>query len=418
MASIKANMNADGKVISYRFRACVGRDENGRQQWITKTQKVTDEYSELTPKKLEKTMQTLADTWQEQEEIRRKEGIINVNDRRKFRTFVLDTFWNGHVLHHKPAPLSATTKGFYNIIIHQLVDAPQFKNKNLSAITTHDIDSYLQSLQDSGMATATQKHHYDVLKIIFRYAVNKDYLLRDPMRKADRVEIVKRPVTRLNAREIEYFHDTIEEHASTEYQAIMFLMLYMGLRRSEVCGLRWGDLDMDGKKKNINICNCVVWAGDTYIKEPKSVASKRKIPMEMKNVYPALLKWRDETKDHRFNRCIDVKSYVFPPSNLQPFEPKNPQCISHWMSRFRAKYFANLDESEFPNLRGVYAHELRHTFASVRMGKKGANPALVSRYMGHSSLDITMKAYVELDTDSLRSVIDDDDENMMESDVG
>ena len=39
MASIKLNKDGSGKIISYRFRACIGRDEQGKQIFVTKTEK-------------------------------------------------------------------------------------------------------------------------------------------------------------------------------------------------------------------------------------------------------------------------------------------------------------------------------------------------------------------------------------------
>ena len=53
MASITPYKNKDGVIVSYRFRACVGRDELGKQQFATKTVKLTDKEAKLTPKKLE-----------------------------------------------------------------------------------------------------------------------------------------------------------------------------------------------------------------------------------------------------------------------------------------------------------------------------------------------------------------------------
>ena len=64
MASITPYKNKDGVIVSYRFRACVGRDELGKQQFATKTVKLTDKEGKLTPKKLEAEMQRQADNWE------------------------------------------------------------------------------------------------------------------------------------------------------------------------------------------------------------------------------------------------------------------------------------------------------------------------------------------------------------------
>ena len=50
MANVTAYKNKDGVIVSYRFRACIGRDEKGKQQFVTKTEKPP---VGLTPKKAE-----------------------------------------------------------------------------------------------------------------------------------------------------------------------------------------------------------------------------------------------------------------------------------------------------------------------------------------------------------------------------
>ena len=56
MANVTAYKNKDGVIVSYRFRACIGRDEKGKQQFVTKTEKPP---IGLTPKKAEKEMQDM-----------------------------------------------------------------------------------------------------------------------------------------------------------------------------------------------------------------------------------------------------------------------------------------------------------------------------------------------------------------------
>jgi hypothetical protein len=62
--AIIANYNKAGKVISYKLRCCVGRDEANSQIWRTKTIKV-EAVQGLTPKKLEKELSRQYDEWAE-----------------------------------------------------------------------------------------------------------------------------------------------------------------------------------------------------------------------------------------------------------------------------------------------------------------------------------------------------------------
>ena len=93
MASISPYKNKDGVIVSYRFRACVGRDELGKQQFATKTVKLTDREAKLTPKKLEAEMQRQADNWEKDI----LAGRVPVK-RNTFRYFVEEIWWKNHVL--------------------------------------------------------------------------------------------------------------------------------------------------------------------------------------------------------------------------------------------------------------------------------------------------------------------------------
>lgn len=62
MAAITPNLK-NGKIISYRFRACVGRNESGKQVFRSKTWTVPEQ---LTPSKAQRAAQKAADTWEEE----------------------------------------------------------------------------------------------------------------------------------------------------------------------------------------------------------------------------------------------------------------------------------------------------------------------------------------------------------------
>ena len=95
MAAIKENVGKDGKIISYRVRACVGRDGAGKQVWRSVTisiEQVEDEalkqgFERLTPARQKKIINRLADVWETAEKEQflrtpsaRDKGRVTVKD--------------------------------------------------------------------------------------------------------------------------------------------------------------------------------------------------------------------------------------------------------------------------------------------------------------------------------------------------
>ena len=395
MASIKANRDKDGNIISYRWRACIARDEYGRQQFISKTFKLTEELSALTPKKLENTIQRMADEWEDTQKENKRLNIQTISDKEKFSHFVREIWWDDHVEHNKRGKLAQTTIDYYKTITDQILASRQFKEINLKAITPHDINSYINDLRDKGSKPSTIKHHFDALNTILTYAYDMEYIDRNPMKKAKPVVVPEEKVTRLTAEEITECKEALRN--TDEYHCLMgYMFLDTGLRRGELTGLKWEDIDWDNK--TVNIRRSVIYTNSgTVEKEPKSRKSKREIPLT-DEIMDMLKLWRDD-QSYRYQDKHDTdttiyltdKAYIFG-SDVNPYNYVSPQSITQWFDRF----------SKRNNLPHIYPHMLRHTFGSVAVAN--TDVTLVSRYMGHADITTTTKKYVELEVDDLRKV--------------
>ena len=143
MASITQNKK-NGKVISYKFKACVGRDEFGKQIFRCTTWKVPEG---LAPARVEIAAQKAAAEWEKQAKDEYKKDLQNPervkereieNTRTEFSYFVREVWYpicicNGE---HKP-----TTTEFYRHISNVIAD--YFSGKALQSISPTDIDKYL-----------------------------------------------------------------------------------------------------------------------------------------------------------------------------------------------------------------------------------------------------------------------------------
>jgi integrase len=310
MASVKPNYNKDGKIISYRFRACVGRDETtGRQEFVTKT---VSPPAGLTPAKALKRMQTDANVWEK--EIKKGNAPIKQDS---FRYYINEQFIPLFVCNGKHSP---STIKFYKDKCKRLVE--RFGNKKLDNISSLDIDRFLVDLsketykrgkkgEEHQYSAAFVRHHRTVLTSAFNYAELHRMIEHNPMQhttpiKADRIEVDFLP-----AQEAKQFLSCLEEYASLYWKTAMNLLIRCGLRRGELAGLKWMDLDEDNF--TINVCRDVINNEETgwknYVKDTKSTNSDRTLPLDTV-MMKLLTAWKTEQSE-LYGATLMPTAYIF-----------------------------------------------------------------------------------------------------------
>lgn len=170
----------------------------------------------------------------------------------------------------------------------------------------------------------------------------------------------------------------------------VILAAYYGLRRSEVVGLRWSNIDFENKRIYIrNKASEVKENGklQTVITdEMKTESSKRALPLlpevenilrehrELQDTYRRLYR-RDYAKEYLDMVCVDPLGNLIRPNYISERFPKM------------------LKKNGLPRIR---FHDLRHSCASMLIAHK-AGMKQVQMWMGHSSITTTMDTYGHLD---------------------
>lgn len=140
------------------------------------------------------------------------------------------------------------------------------------------------------------------------------------------------------------------------------LALYAGLRRGEICGLQWQDVDLKGGVLRIRRQRCRA-GGDLITKSPKSRAGVRDVPISAELLPLLKAAFR-----------IAPRSWVVDVA---------PEAITRRWSKLQ-KQLAMEDQYRL--------HDLRHTYGS-RLVLDGVNLRVVQYLMGHSKIDVTMRVY-------------------------
>ena len=256
---------------------------------------------------------------------------------------------------------------------------PEFGNRVMNEILPIEVDKFLTDLGKK-YSLGTVKKARMCLNAIYDTAIDNGIVFRNPCRKIDATSEVKSSEKRTYSQaDVDRILDYCDSDA---YGIYIRLFLELGLRCSELCGLKWSDFDL--KEKVVYIRRAATDEnGKTVVAEPKSKTSIRTLPLSGKLV-EALCNLEKCTTDE----------YVVE-STKTPGTPVNPK---NFWNRYLAT-MPNEAQGEFPILS---PHELRHTCGTL-LYKRTGDIYAVSKYLGHASVDITARLYVHSDVDSLRT---------------
>lgn len=171
--------------------------------------------------------------------------------------------------------------------------------------------------------------------------------------------------------------DTISKLENTTIELPILLMLTLGLRTGEACGLRWKDIDFT--TNTITISQSLVYVnGKISFKAPKTKSSIRTLsaPNEL---ISKLKKWKIKHNEYRLSGLLYHEDIVCLNSNLSPFVPSGLRI--NWI---------NFTKNN--NIRYIRLHDLRHTHATMLV-LSGCDFKTISNRLGHTDIKMTLNRY-------------------------
>jgi len=163
----------------------------------------------------------------------------------------------------------------------------------------------------------------------------------------------------------------------------------MGLRRGEVLGLKWSDIDFDEGSLTVNRTLTPV-KGGYELEKTKTEKSNRTI-MIPSNVIPYLKEAKTEQAKNKLFFGKGYQNNDFVVSNVDG-SAMSPTAWNHRFKRY-------LDNNNLSDLR---LHDLRHSNASLML-KAGVQLKVVSEWLGHSKIGTTADIYVHIDKEQMSS---------------
>ena len=259
-----------------------------------------------------------------------------------------------------------TVQGYRDIIERHLT--PGLGHVRLSRLAAHDIQGYYAGKLRGGLSPLTVKHHHGVLHRALEIAVIWELLERNPSHRITLPAVGPSPARALAPEEVRRLLDAARP---TAYHLPIHLALYTGLRRSELLGLCWRDVDMEDRLLRVGRTMLYLKGKGHVWSEPKTRGSRRLVALPEAT---ALL-----LRAHRERGLVDEVGQIcaFPDGNLM-----KPDTLTNAFIRL----------ARACGLEGVRFHDLRHTHATLLLGT-GTPMHVVQSRLGHQSITTTVDIY-------------------------
>ena len=266
-----------------------------------------------------------------------------------------------------------TFKGYDAAVrLHITPSLGKIKVKNVTP--THLRTLYREKL-DAGLSARTvQLVHVTVRKALGQ--ATKDGLIpRNVAEVVDAPRVVNKQMQPLTS---EQSRVLMEAAKGDRHEALYVLAVTTGLRRGELLGLKWEDIDREAAV--LRVRRALAFDARTLV-EPKTAKSRRGVRLTSYSL-EALKAHRERQLNERRSRDGLWRDHrlVFPSRVGTPLNPEN---------LVKRSFKPLLERAGLPSLR---FHDLRHTCATLLLSK-GVNPKIVQEMLGHANISVTLDTY-------------------------
>lgn len=230
------------------------------------------------------------------------------------------------------------------------------------------------------LSPKTLRLYYIFISSVLSTAVEWQLILSNPCNRVKSPKMERKEPQILNREQaVELLQKLTEE--DTQHQTMIKMLLLLGLRRGELLGLKWNNIDFD--KGIITIRNNLQYLPNMGIYDSSTKTSSSERAMKAPElIIEALRKqkiYQLELKVKNGDRWIET-GYVFTKNNG---EPVHPDSLTKWFKKFlKANGFSE----------NIRLHSLRHTCASL-MISEGIPVTTVAKRLGHSTAATTTSIY-------------------------
>ena len=254
---------------------------------------------------------------------------------------------------------------------------PAIGKVSVQNLSGSQVQSIYAGMLERGLSHTTILHVHRVLKQMLACAVKWGVIAKNA---ADGATPPKREKKQMPMWDAPTIREFIEESQGTRYARIYEFAVMTGLRRSEICGLKWDAVDLESGRLEVVATLQQIRGHGLVTGAPKTTKSRRNITLGPATI--ALLRvvqGSQQLAKIEAGPLWQEQGYVFTRADGSPVLPES-----------LTENFKDLTRRlEMPPLN---FHGLRHAFATLAL-QAGMNPKVVSEALGHSSVTITLDTY-------------------------
>ncbi len=278
--------------------------------------------------------------------------------------------------HAKATVKESTLRSYRSIVrIHLL---PAFGNLSLSKISIQRLLKFKADVLEK-LGPKTFNNIIVLLKTMLKHARKWKYIDENPAEEIQKARIEPAEMDFLKPEEVPLFL----KHADEPYRTLFLTAILTGLRRAELLGLQWGDINWDSSQ--IFVRRSLYWRNEQQesgekVSNWKFVTPKSKRSIRAIVMSPTLKK---ALEIHKINSPVSEQDVVFCNSKGNPMDPDN------MVRREFHPAFVNA------GLRKMRFHDLRHTYCALLISTN-ESPKFIQSQLGHASIQTTLDRYGHL----------------------
>ena len=296
-------------------------------------------------------------------------------------------YWLENIV--RPNHAVTTAYGYENIVRNHLI--PDLGSTPLTALSAPQVQQYIARKQAAGLAPNTIRKHLTLLSTALSLAERQEVLGKNVVRSVE-------PPPKTQPEHRFYSPEELQRlfrlSQGKQIEPVVKLAGYLGLRRSEICGLRWEDVDLE--RCVVHVCRARTSINGLAVeKGPKSPSSVRQLSFAGNEDLVRLLRLlhrRFSDRRSRWGADFNPEGYVIAQSTGRPYAP---DYLSLLFARF-------IRRNQLPP---CTLHGLRHSFASIANSQR-VPLFSICKALGHSNTNITSQIYLHLFDDTHREVVD------------
>jgi len=291
--------------------------------------------------------------------------------------------WLRDYVTHGVGPVTA--KGYRHWTEKHII--PSLGKLKLTQLSQSHVQAFYRKMLENGrrddkgaLSPRSVLHVHRLLHNALSHAVKWGIIGRNVCEAVDPPRVRQKQMRALDAEDVKRL---LEASKESIYYPLFHLAVFTGMRRSELLGLRWCDVDLDMSTLSVVQTLHCLSKGKIVFQEPKSQKGKRQIALSPTAVI-ALREHRQKQEVERLllGSTLAPDDLVF--TNLDG-TPLLPNSVTH----------AFIKTVRRLGLHGVRFHDLRHTHATLLL-RQGVNVKALQERLGHSTITTTLDIYAHV----------------------